>query len=352
MKRDQSKARTTPARKLRRTLVWYSFGTACCVALLVGVVLVIQDNDLKSTQISSSIGLNLIASVVFALMFVVLANWIQDRNVQETISESFNELSDRITQSMGRTNQLFMPQKRYEPLNPTGSFGDDYNWDVTKGLEESDFFAFYGPSARYVAARLLAARHHPQQVRIAMIDPANKRAISRRASDRRSWPKSEGQSIEQIERDLENELLMNLVALFECRQICPIEILYNEDTAVYRYVMLDQSIYVSWYHSPDSAQMEMPESYRFGKESFVYSTFRMDLMRKFEISTDKVVFEARHGDEFLIDHLRSITGRSITEADLIRWRAEQLKDSASFRNFMVKLYDDLNQERTGKQDRL
>jgi hypothetical protein len=36
----------TPAGRLRRTLVWYSFGTACCVALVIGVVLVLQDHTL------------------------------------------------------------------------------------------------------------------------------------------------------------------------------------------------------------------------------------------------------------------------------------------------------------------
>jgi hypothetical protein len=331
----------TPAGKLRRTLVWYSFGTACVVALVIGVVLSVQDPQLTAGEVASSIGLNLIGSVVFAIMFALLANWVQERNVQETISEGFSELTDRITQNMARTNRLFLPAKRYEALNPTDTFGDDYNLDVTKDLEETGFFAFYGPSARYVAARLLATRHHPQQVRVAMIGPANRRAINRRAADRSSWLKSQHLPIEQIGRQLEDELLMNIVSLFDCRRLCPIEILYNDDTAVYRYVMLDQSVYVSWYHGTRSAQMEMPESYRFGKESFTYSTFRMDLMRKFEISTDKVTFEAGDDDTVLVDHLNALTGRTITDSDLAGWRAEQHKDSVAFRDYLTKVYHDL-----------
>jgi hypothetical protein len=342
--RDQSDVKITPAGRLRRTLVWYSFGTACCVALVIGVVLVLQDHTLNASQVSSSIGLNLIGSVVFAIMFALLANWVQDRNVQETISEGFGELTDRVTQNMARTNRLFLPAKRYEALNPTDSFGDDYNLDLTVELEDTGFFAFYGPSARYVAARLLATRHHPQQIRVAMIGPANRRAISRRASDRASWLKSQGQPIEEIGRQLEDELLMNIVSLFDCRRLCPIEILYNDDTAVYRYVMLDQSVYVSWYHSAQSAQMEMPESYRFGKDSFVYSTFRMDLMRKFEISTDKVIFEAGDDDAVLIAHLRGLTGRTITDEDLDRWRTEQRRDSAAFLGYLTTLYGDLHHQ--------
>jgi hypothetical protein len=336
--------RTTSTRRLRRTLVWYSFGTACFVALIVGVFLVLQDHSLNAGSVSSQIGLNLIASVVFALMFAGLANWLQERNLEETIGEGFSDLTERVAQGMAQTNQLFMPLKHYDALNPTDTFGDDYNRDVTVDLEQSGSFAFYGPSARYVAARLLATRHRPQQIRIAMISPANNRAISRRASDRTSWPKSHNEPIEQIERELEDELLMNLVSLFDCRRICPIEILYNDDTAVYRYVMLDQFVYVSWYHSPQSAEMEMPESYRFGKESFVYKTFRMDLNRKFEISADQVKFEARHDDGFLMDHLSTLAGRPITAVDLDQWRAEQKQDSTAFRGYLAKLYTDLNQQ--------
>ncbi|GAA3048183.1 hypothetical protein [Actinokineospora globicatena] len=330
------------ARSLRRTLLRYSFATACAVALLISVILVMQDDDMTAAQISSSVGLNLFASVVFALMFAALANWVQDRHTQDTIAESLEEFAGRVTADLARTNRMFLPAKHYDALNPTTSFGDDYNRDLTVDLESTVFFAFYGPSARYVAARLLAARHHPQQIRVAMINPGNRRAISRRAADRLSWLRSRGQPIEAIEAELEDELLMNLVSLFDCRKICPVEVLYNDDTAVYRYAMVDQSVYVSWYHSPASARMELPESYRFAKDSFLYSTLRMDLMRKFEISDHKVLFDASHTDTVLIDHLTSLTGRDITPADLVRWRAAQVQDSASFRSYLTSMRDSLD----------
>lgn len=334
---DRQKAHHTSARRLRVILVRYSFGTACLLALAISVVLTMQDKSLTAAQIYSAVGLNLFASVVFALMFAALANWLQDRHTQETIAESLEGVAERITQNMARTNTLFLPSKHYEALNPTTSYGDEYNGDITLELEKSTFFAFYGPSARYVAARLLVARHQQQQIRVAMINPANRRAISRRAWDRMEWPASQGKTVEQVEKDLEDELLMNLVSLFDCRKLCPVEVLYNDDTAVYRYVMLDDSVYVSWYHSAQSTHMEMPESYRFGKESFVYSTLRMDLMRKFEITAHKVVFDAAQDDTFLLRHLRELTGREVTPKHLARWRAEQEKDSAKFRAYLTSL---------------
>jgi hypothetical protein len=341
MTRDTTGPRHTSARHLRVILVRYSFATACVVALSMSVILTMQDNSLTAAQIYSAIGLNLFASVVFALMFAALANWLQDRHTQETISESLEGVAERITQNMARTNTLFLPSKHYKALNPTDSFGDEYNGDITLELERSTFFAFYGPSARYVAARLLVARHQQQQIRVAMINPANRRAISRRAWDRMEWPTSQGRTVEQVEQELEDELLMNLVSLFDCRKLCPVEVLYNDDTAVYRYVMLDDSVYVSWYHSAQSTHMEMPESYRFGKDSFVYSTLRMDLTRKFEITANKVVFDAAQDDTFLLRHLTVLIGRDVTADDLSRWRTEQEQDSANFRSYLTPLRHNL-----------
>jgi hypothetical protein len=102
-------------------------------------------------------------------------------------------------------------------------------------------------------------------------------------------------------------------------------------------------VYVSWYFSPKSAQMEIPESYRMSRESFVYSVFRMDLMRRFEISDDKVVFRASHDDQFLLDHLRQLTGEPITEAQLEQWREEHRRDSDAFSAYMGELYTDIYQ---------
>ncbi|HVK22658.1 MAG TPA: hypothetical protein VM677_14960 [Actinokineospora sp.] len=325
------------ARRLRLMFVRFSFVVTCIIGLLVSVLLMLQDRDLTAAEVFSSIGLNLFASVIFAFMFSVLTNWVQDRHFRDTLKEGLDDFATEMRKSLRRDNELFLPAKNYAALDPSDGFGEPFNRDVTIDLEGSDFFAFYGPSARYVAARLHAAQRRPQQIRIAMINPANRRAIQRRAADRSAWPRTSGKSIDDIERDLEDELLMNLVSLFDCRRFCPIEVLYNDDTAVYRYVMFDQGVYVSWYHGPQSAEKELPESYRFDKDSFTYSTFRMDLARRFEISSHKVTFEAGQGDDMLIEHLRGLTGREIGPADLARWRAAQIEDSAEFRDFLGKI---------------
>jgi ABC-type uncharacterized transport system permease subunit len=55
----------------RRTLGAYAFALACVVSVGLGVFLVTRDKTLKSDQVLSSIGLELIASVIFATIFTL-----------------------------------------------------------------------------------------------------------------------------------------------------------------------------------------------------------------------------------------------------------------------------------------
>jgi len=87
--------------------------------------------------------------------------------------------------------------------------------------------------------------------------------------------------------------------------------------------------------------MEMPESYQFSKESFVYSTLRLDLMRKFEMLPNKILFEAGQTDRFLIDHFQELTDRRVTFEDVGRWRARQQEDNANFVHYLDQIYREL-----------
>jgi hypothetical protein len=306
--------------------------------LLIGLILVSQDEAVTRDAVLSAVGLNLIASVIFAVIFSVLSNRVQERSLDESIEQGFAEAYSRLSGEIARTNSTFLPVAVYDPLNPTGDFGDPFNRDVTRSLEASGFFAFQGPSARFVATRLLKSRRYPQQVKIAMLSPGNQLAISRHASDRIFWPGSGGKTAQDIARALRNELVVNVVSLFDCRNICPIDLLYYEDTAVYRYVMLDDAVYLSWYHSKRSVAMEMPESFQFASESFLYQSLRMDVMRRFEISQSKVHFEASQEDDFLIEHLSNVINERITSSDLAQWRNSYLEQSKSFAEYLEKAY--------------
>jgi transcriptional regulator with XRE-family HTH domain len=169
------------------------------------------------------------------------------------VVDQFLDATAKLRGEIAATNLTYLPIATYSPVDPVNGYGDYFNIDMTRSLEKTSFYAFRGPSARYVAARLRRARSYPQEVRVAMLNPGDSAAISRRSSDRLQWLRSEGKTAADLERELHDELINTVVSLFDYRKICPVQLLYVEDTAVYRYEMFDDSVFVSWYHGPQSA---------------------------------------------------------------------------------------------------
>ncbi|MFF0434234.1 hypothetical protein ACFYU9_18645 [Streptomyces sp. NPDC004327] len=318
----------------------YAFWLACLAALLVGFGMAWFDDQLTARAVLSAIGLNLVASVIFAVLFSLLSQRIQERATDQTLKEGLDRFSVSVTAELSKGREEFLPMAVYPAVEPTpgDGFGDRFNIDMTHSLERTGFYAFRGPSARYVAARLRRARHFPHQVTVAMLSPGDARSITRRAADRRRWATSAGQTAEQLEEALRLELIQSVVSLFDYRRYCPVSLLYTEDPSVYRYEMFDDSVYISWYHSDASEAKEMPETIRFGKDAFVYRVFQLDLARRFGISSQTVTFTATDDEEVLKRHLAGVTGAPVDDADLARWRAGHEAYVAGFVGFLDGLY--------------
>ncbi|MDT9691434.1 hypothetical protein Q5762_24435 [Streptomyces sp. P9(2023)] len=330
----------------RRSLVSYAFALACLAALTVGLAMAWFDDGLTARAIMSAVGLNLVASVIFAVIFTLLSQRIQERSLDATLKEGLAEFSTNVTAELAKGRREYLPQALYPPVEPAGgSYGDRFNIDMTRSLEQTGSYAFRGPSARYVAARLRRSSHYPHQVTVAMLSPGDSRAVARRAADRRHWTRFAGQTAEELEEGLRRELVLSVVSLFDYRRYCPINLLYTEDTAVYRYEMFDDSVYISWYHGDSSEAREMPETIRFGRESFMYRTLQLDLWRRFDISSSTVTFTATHDDEDLKTHLGSVIGRPVTDADLRRWRAEYETYVHDFTLYLDTVYEHVDRLR-------
>ncbi|MDY0811277.1 hypothetical protein [Kitasatospora purpeofusca] len=332
----------TNPRGTSNTLVDYAFTVACLVTLIVGIVFVNLDHSLTARQILANLGLSLVASVIFAVIFSVLSSRLQEKGLQQSLAASFTHYSQELTATVAQGNSEYLPNALYPPLDPKdGQYGERFNIDMIRSLEETGFYAFRGPSARYVAARLRASNHYPQQVKVAMLSPGDARAIGRRAADRVYWERFAGKEPQQLEAELRYELIISVVSLFDYRRFCQVDLLYIEDTAVYRYEMFDESVYISWYHGAQSQAKEMPESMRFPANSFHYKTLRLDLTRRFGISNSKVSFTPEQNDDFLATHLAGLLGEPVTQADIDKWRRDYQDHVDDFSRFLESKYRDL-----------
>ncbi|WP_319365104.1 hypothetical protein [Streptomyces scabiei] len=303
----------------RRTLVTYALALGYVVIVAAGLILTLQDHSLTSGTIMSALGLNLVASAVFALLFASISSRIQERAFMESVADKFDDLSTLLTERMSERERIFLPSGSYLPSE---GFDELFNRDLTDSLTGTSFYGFKGPSPRYLPGRLRMSPRHPHLVRVCMLDPSLEKSVSRRASDRGNRRNLGINPVPQLVDELRDELLMSVVALFDCRHFCPIEISYMEDTAVYRVELFDDSAYVSWYHGPESSGRKFPESYKFPPGSLQYETMKMDLNRRSEICDKSIVFNSRHVDADLIAHLHRLTDRTVDGTDLAAWRSQ------------------------------
>ncbi len=320
---------------MRRSLVDYAFATASLVVLIVGVVFVNLDRSLSGRQVLANLGLNLIASVIFAVIFSWLSGRVQEASLQESLEDSFTEFSNKLTATVAQGNADFLPNALYPPAESDERrvrHPLQCGHDAQPG-RDGILCLSRPPSARYVAARLRASNHYPQQVKVAMLSPGDTMAIQRRAADRVYWERFEGKDIQQLEEELRQELIWSVVSLFDYRRFCAVDLMYVEDTAVYRYEMFDDSVYISWYHGAQSHAKEMPESLRFPANSFLYKTLQLDLVRRFEISNNKVTFTRAQNDDFLAQHLAELLGEPVDQSDIDRWRQEGESKVGDFSEF-------------------
>jgi uncharacterized membrane protein YfbV (UPF0208 family) len=318
----------------RRWLSLYATAFAIVVVLAIGIFLVVENGDIESPEARFGLGLNLIASALFALVFASCATWVLERNQRDTLEEILHRQNSEVLARIGQFHLRYMPIAEYPALD---TFGEAFNRALMASIDGSQIYDFYGPSARYVAARLRMVPRCPAVVRVGMIDPGLSSSVMRRAADREKWLSSSGLSLPEIERRFRSELEMTIVSLFDFRTSCPVHIVYTNDTVVYRVELTDDAVFFSWYHGPQSAGKEIPESVQFGADALYYQVLRQEMTRRFEVSPRTVSFDSKATDADLLSHLAELTSKNFTAADLTRMRAEYDTYGKGLRDFLQKL---------------
>lgn len=322
------------ANKSRRWLSFYAPALALLVIVLVGILLVWGNGDLRSPEAKFAIGLNLFASAIFALVFASLSSWVASQIQNATLQDSLYDFKDEILRRISDRDARYLP---FEQFPASDSFDEAFNRSLMTSIEGSGTYDFCGPSARFVAARLRMVRNCPQSIRIAMIDPGMSAAVTRRAADRQAWLSSEDKKHEELEKEFRDELMMTIVSLFDLRNTVPVRIVYTSDMVVYRMELTDDSVFFSWYHGDSSSGREMPESAKFGAESLYFNVLRREMTRRFEILPKQIVFDSSKNDSDLLNHLRAISGMSLTPAEIQIWREKHPAYTNSFTRFLESL---------------
>ncbi|MEO3862424.1 hypothetical protein [Acrocarpospora sp. B8E8] len=334
----------------RRKLEVYAFWLALVACFSVGIALTLFDDDLRQSAVLSSIGLNLIASVIFAVVFSWLSGNVQQRilleNVraeqarslaaQESATQSMlakvSELSTELFVKLAGYEGRFMPQATYDASDdPVVAF----NKDISRSLEQSSSYAFRGTSAKFVPIRLKKApRGSLRSVKIIMLDPRSRPVLNARAAERMEQKNSNNGSIDAMIEDIKEEIFMSVIALYDCRLFCSPEIVFVQETTATRIELFDDAIYLSWYQGPESTTKRFPETLKFGRDTFLFRVFAQDFHRRHSLEDSVLRLTRETTESELMQQLSALIGRSCTSSDLVKWRAAHAHFAQSVEAFL------------------
>jgi hypothetical protein len=305
--------------KLRRTLSHYASSLASIVVALVGVSLLFWDKSVTLDRGLSTIGLGLISAALSALLISGINTRVQERILLEKIGDEFSTLATRITDNAAELNN-YVPIGQYAA---TEDFNPNFNRAITNALETSSLYYFRGTTAKYVPARLQRAAQVarvPNQVKVVMLDVKAVKAVRRKAGDLKKRHSTGEMSTEVLMDQIIDETLMSLVALFDCRHLCSIEIGLNPASGLTRVELFDSSVFISWYANPAVARLYFPETMKFKAESYMHEYQRLELLRRVEICDHKVTFDSNQEEDDILDILTNIAARRVTRDEVEAWR--------------------------------
>lgn len=295
----------------------YAVALVLAFAAFITLALLFLNRSVSLGDKLTQIGAGLAASIIFALIYTVLANREFAELIRNEIATQLEGHVNEILHQLSQLDQLFLPTDQYPAVQ---EFDPRFNRDLTRDLCDSTFYFFRGTSAKYVPGRLRVSDPRLEVVQVISVDPRDEDAIQARAVDRHRRLDHQGKGLSDIAQEIRDEILTSVVALFDCRDVCNVELGFVTSTSPVRIEIFDNAIYTSLYRTPESLRHTHPVTARFGRESQTYQIFRDECRRQLEISDLRQRFATRHTDTHLLEYLLSLGFPHIDAAELTRLR--------------------------------
>jgi hypothetical protein len=290
----------------------YALALVLACASLIALILLYADRSIAPKDKLTQIGAGLAASIIFAVIYTIFANREYAEMIRAEIADQLADHLNDILHHIKQLNQLFLPTDQYPA---TRGFDHRFNRDITRDMCRSTFYFFRGTSAKYVPARLQLSDHHLDIAQVMLLDPRDHGTIEARAIDRRRRPEYDGKTLPEIQEEIKGEILLALIALFDCRDQCDIELGFSTTTSPVRIEVFDDAIYTSLYRSAESQRNTHPETARFGRNSQTYQIFRDECRRQLQLATSRRRFTTRDTDLDVLEFVASLgfAGLGMTE---------------------------------------
>jgi hypothetical protein len=290
---------------LLKELYFSLFGIVFLVSLLVSIGLfsaaAISSGTVQTVWLG--IATSLLASSVFASLYLLLTSEVDERLLRATVAHEMNEVATKVVaQSQER-------QRRYVPIVVYGEcddFDPSFNRDLNEDLSSTTRYVYYGLTGRYVGARLLGVTHRINDVLVIVGDPTSEAAIRTRMLHSYVGPDAMPDR-DEIRDQLVADVDRCVIGLFRNRRSHEnIELCVAPSPNFDRVEICDAAAYLTLFSTRDDQSKAYPETLKFSADAIFYAMMLRDAHR------------AAHAPEVKMLRLRAET----THRDLLRFYDE------------------------------
>lgn len=334
-------ANRRPLSSLQRRLARYALVLSLGLVVGGGLFLVTQGPSTSWPTILSGLGLNLIASGIFAALFTFLSDREQRNLVVEEIRESFSVHSERLLGAVHARQAYFLPRATFAASK---DYNPEFDFELSRAMLDASFYGFRGATAKYVSRRLALLSTCPATVIVVLADPRSESLMRRRVADRTTNPKYHGLSPAEIADSLRRELAESLVGLFDQRFKSTITVAFADETFVTRVEITDKTAFLALHVSRSSRTQGFPEEFQFDSGSLQYVIQRAELERRVELSSLKTTFSYSTTEEQLSKFLASVMLDPSGSVDPVPLRVDHQARMQGFDQHLTAILGHLNMD--------
>ena len=317
-KNDKAEINTTELKTAQRTKK-YAYWVILLSCIIIGGILLFIDQGSSLVMKLSAIGASLLSAVIFGALVLLIFDREADFHLTLSLRSIFKE---HLLDMVRSTSRLHVPSSEYPP---TDYFDPAFMLDLMDDLSGSSIFLYRGSSGKWVAPYINYCTTPPIATKAIILDPTDSASIRQRAADHMRTKKNASRTIDELVKELQNEISMALVSLYDARHRSKIEIFLSGSTASPVGINLtDESVYVGLQVTGPGPAVRNPMSYRYENDSLAYQNYYVELARQSDIARAKIKFDHQSTHSDLIKAFETISMNGIT-ADQINALREEAK---------------------------
>jgi len=306
----------------------YAYWLIIALSVIAAGILLFFGHESSIRTILSAAGASLLGATVFSAL-LPLFNRESDRHLEASLRLIFKEhLLDR-----DKSTIYHIPSKEYPP---TDNFDPDFMLDLMDDLSGSSILLYRGSSGKWVAPYINYCENSSQEIKVIILDPDDNSAIYQCAADRKRTKKNAKRNIDDLAKELQHEISMAFVSLYDARHRSKIEIFLSGSTASPVGIDLtDEAVYVGLQVTGHGPAARNPMSYRYEKASLAYKSYYVELIRQSRIARATIMFDCNSNKDNLMEAFKTIRMDNIIDDQINELRQEA-------KEFQEKFFTNMN----------